>query len=218
MSDFNSSVKYLDITKSRQATIDEATNNTKPFDKYYKLQRSRDIKKISTRLILPPFFYNAPLPLATGVKPILIFQYNVAFSQPFYILNYTYNRLITSTRNIQMFVKYRSGGIAYRYKLNIGLADPLGKANGTYVPVYSNQLLQKNVVFEVWSNTPAFIESFTGLKDPIYITTSLISNPTDVNQTSIDINAAAPVTATDMAIPFPMFVPTDNSVNAFLDN
>lgn len=202
MGDFNDIVpKRLNLVSARKATLAEAQNSPIPFDKYYALIPTRDIKKIFTYLILPPY-----LVIAGTVKygGQLLFQYNVTASAPFYILNPIVEAPLTG---LFLTVKWRVGTIVHRYLI-------LGSQrydNGTSIvdlhtfPIYNNQLVPINCVFEFWGNLTFF--GTPGLLNGLAVKTNWIQDPTDVDETEIDVDEAAPKTMAQLGYNLPFNLP-----------
>jgi hypothetical protein len=220
MADLTTSVfKYLDRIKTRKATLNEATNNVKPFDKYYRNIKVRRIEKIPKTITLKKFTYSQLL--VQGATNSLVFQYNLTFDNDFYILN-----LAEEVFNIGgcLTVKYRVGTTVYRYFLygsmwtsNKAFNDSLFQVN--FFPAYNQQLIKKNCVFEFWmafdlNLTPAFI----GLQEDFIIKTNKYVNPGDINQTLINVDCSNVFTKEQFGVAVPEVIPYNQNTQVWLDN
>lgn len=214
MSDFSKAVVYLDYQKSRQATKTEAANSSNRFDKYYSYSKSRDTKKIHYEIILPAFKYDAPLPLVTGVPSTIIFQWNVTFRADFYLGALTNSGM----HNGYLCIKWTmNDGTVYRYII-MGEQNGAPPAPNILFENYSNQLIRKNCCFEFWKINPGIPAGYFGFTSDITIQSSVLANPSYPEQLNIPVSQNAAKTATDFALAFPLAVPADNSVMAFLPN
>jgi hypothetical protein len=208
MSDFSSTVKPLTIARARVATIDEARNALNPFDKYYGIEQTRDIKKINSFIVLP----TTTIPYASETAQLyrLMFQFNVTSPLDFYILNSGNESFMQQISSSVICVKYRVGTTVFRYDISSpsGLNKQLAGDNLLQFPAYSNQIIKKNCVFEVWriNYQTGFLEA--GIVADAYIKTSLIQDPSAPEDTQINLSQGNNLkTLVDIGIALPEVLP-----------
>lgn len=213
MGNFNDIVpKRLNLVPARQATLLEAQTAPIPFDKYYTIVPTRDIKKIITYLDLPAFTLPANYSKYTGQ---LLWQYNIVAPVPFYILN-----AITIFPNIggTLTVKWRVGNTVHRYFI-FGTQQYTTNA-GEIVdvqtfPKYINQLIPVNCSFEFWSIP--FVVAL-GLQTPYKLMLNLLTDPPDVDTKRFDIIEAAPILNVTMGNNLPFNMPIAQPILAYNSN
>ncbi len=225
MSDFPDVTKHLDLLKSRQATADEAKNATQPFDKYYGLSKSRDIKKIYTYLVLPTF--QVLHQNLNFIRRRLLFQYNIVAPKSFYILNNsTIFQRGVNFKNCFICIKWRVGTNVFRYRLTLTppvdaySSNPFKVDLNPYFEIYNNQLISKNCVIEVWEGrTEPIISSnaIVGLIQDISIQTSILSNPQVADDIEIDLQQIV-TPFVNLSFNLPMNLPQDQSTLVFNNN
>lgn len=201
MSTFQDVQKYLRRIKGRKATdADLQNSNVLPDPTKYdgKRTRTRDIKWISTCIVLPVFSQDFS---ATSRVFRLMFQYNVAFTSNFYILNSGDLDFVIKTRNCFITVKWRVGTTVFRYMLT--------PTNVYFNPVkieqYTNKLIGANCVFEVWSARNSAFPS--GITQPLKIKTSLLSIPNTPDDLELDFNANPPLQLATIGVNLPEILP-----------
>jgi hypothetical protein len=202
MGNFNEIVpRRINIAPAREATLAEAQSAPIPFDKYYRYLPTREIGKLRTYFILSANLVSIANYLYLGR---LMFQYNVIAPKPFYILN--------QPRTNQEFpcvltVKWRVGTTVHRYFLEgwqqlvqqISFIPPLPPHNyhinnTTAFPIYGNQLIPVNCVFECWSSSFfTFGPPNCGLKDNYKMEISLRTDPNTPDDIENDIIVSNPI-------------------------
>lgn len=221
MADFVKTLTYLDLKKARKATLDDVSTNPTKNNKYFTLVGPlRAIKKIPYVITLPAYFLPYP---NDAVIPQLIFQYNVTMP-----LQWGINKLRVKLTNHPITgdlpggcitVKWRVGNVVSRYVLDGSPSVPSLLPNTQLnFSWYSGQAIPKNFCIEFWMSAPVNNPQFVGVyKDLILETTNLI-NPASPDQTEIHLQANAPITLQQLATVMPEPTPTDNQLNAWLDN
>lgn len=126
------------------------------------------VGKLRTYVSLPAFSYTPNFTVGSE----LVTQFNFSASQSFYLKN---KPAKPSGVNYLLCIKYREGTTVFRYKLWAGV----GEIGMDEVPVYSNQIIKKNFVLEVWSVGNAASQSAA-----INLITSVTQIPTDISTLS----------------------------------
>jgi hypothetical protein len=216
MGNFNDIVpKRLNLVPARQATLAEAQTAPVPFDKFYHLIPSRPIEKIRTSLFLPAFTLQAANIKYNGQ---MLFQYNVVAPAPFYILNDIIETMALSSSGKFVTIKWRVGTTVYRYFIWGSQLMSIGGAlvNIHAFPLYSNQLVPVNCVFEFWGKTIGF--GTQGLNSGLEIKLNYLQDPNTPDQTSVSINAAAPYDYVALGNNLPVALPIVQPLIAFNSN
>ena len=208
--------KRLNIVPARQATLTEAQSAPVPFDKYYRIQPSRNIQKIESFLILPA--YTVP-PSSVNYNGQLMFQYNVTMPAPFYILNGIVEDMSGLLAGGTLTVKWRVGTTVYRYFIHgfQRFTTNLGELIDVHTfPFYSNQLIPINCVFEFWSMPTLSITP--GLQEDFKVRLNYLTDPVTADDTEIDIPALPALSNTVLGNAVPTVMPVDQTLVVFNDN
>jgi hypothetical protein len=204
MGNFNEIVpRRINIAPAREATLAEAQNAPIPFDKYYRILPTREIRKLNTFFILSANMVPQATYLYLGR---LMFQYNVIAPKPFYILK--------EPRTDEFFpcvltVKWRVGTQVFRYFLDgeqqyIHITTPSQPGpppfidtirNTTAFPIYNNQRIPINCVFECWSSSFNTFSSqpACGIPSDYKMEISMTTDPATSDDIENDIVVSNPI-------------------------
>lgn len=152
------------------------------FNPWLEYRVAPHVRKLRTYVQLPTFSYS---PTWEGVSQ-LITQFNFSANKNFWLLNRP-NR--PSGVNFILCIKYRVGDTVFRYKLWGG-----GVALDQ-VPLYTNQIIKKNFILEVWSEASGDVE----LDEALNIITSVNQVPSDITDLD-DVALATGVEFNDYAL------------------
>jgi len=157
MSDFWQATNKLTIRPARVMTLQEALvydwrkGSTNP-DKYFTIDKARSLELINGYIVIPAsYFTNTEVNIGD-----LLAQYEVSLSSNFSIVgtNIDFYKNYNTITNCGLFVKFRVGSIVYRYLL-MGQQYTTSSVLPTYreyyndYPVYTNQTIGRNCVFEI---------------------------------------------------------------------
>lgn len=180
MSDFLEIANRLDIHPgSRDTTNDKA------------LAKSRAISKINYQFEIPHTVINlAALGVAQGGA--LVHQFNITSLRNFRILNIINNSDVTDfNKYAYICVRYRIDDTVYRYRLSVQGYGLMEEFFNTYFTVhadrYVNQEIKANFVIELWTLSDAQATIDIG---PFTVVTGMLRNPTNVDETSEEIDIA----------------------------
>jgi hypothetical protein len=209
MSDFAEIQERLDYSP----VVQDTTQNVKPLS----FTGVRDIKKLRQQIVIPAYTFdphtieNDNLPY-----PLIVYQYNYTVSQAFRISNqdsiiskiglsidkYT-NGVINPMMGCAVFLRYRIGLTVTRIYIGCGASSLfpsfLGLPSKQYIrnliqfEDLSNQKIPVNFSVEIWYFTaflitlPGYPYAYNGLKDPVYINTSITRNPINADDNSPDL-------------------------------
>lgn len=135
---------------------------------------------------LPAFSYTG---LAVAAVSVVVAQYNFSATQNFILLN---RPAKPAGVNYGLCIRYRVGDVVYRYKL---WQDTGFILNDDVAPLYSQQLIKKNFVLEIWSYaTTTTATQITSIR----MISSVRSIPTDLAIDS-DYSLAIGAEFTDLA-------------------
>lgn len=234
MSDFIDVTKYLDKIPVRVATYTEALNANIPFDKQYQKIPTRAIKRLFWYIQLQPNLVQTTLPGR------LVFQYNITFPQPFYILNvlnpppFMIPGLATTGMQCIGVVKWRNGTNVQRYcflnKNNkgpftyfINHQNKISYNSPVVVPDYGNQVIPQNCVIEFWTSLIDILASGqlskqVGFGQPLYIQTSLMSDPVTADDLMVIFNGGNALQIADIGVNLPEALPYNQPTIVWNDN
>lgn len=211
---FGQIVKHLDVSRARVATSSEAALASRPFDKYYGLNRARDIKKIHKVFTLEAYSIDV---IGGGQfqRGELIFQYNVTVGAPFTIDK---NFRFVSDRGGVLCVKYRVGTTVYRYAL-YGNQEDLNLSTDilAFTP-YNGQVIASNCCFEFWVSYLHPQALVYGLTDDLKISTSILVNPDYPEEIERVIEGPDVLTKDDIGVALPETLPYEQLNQIWLDN
>lgn len=225
MAGFDDVVKYLDFKPARKATLVEAQNSLIPFDKYYTLDQSRPIQRVS------PYFTLAPQANAYLLTtPFMAFQYNITMPENFYILTTTNRYAISSVGTVypQAFivsgmtcVRSTLNGVTTRYILD-GSNNVFFQQTPVYdLQKYTNQLIAKDCVIEFWwmgnagHSPPPLLGGISGVYN-IFI--SILNDPVDANDEGQFLGVINPIIRYTQGVSMPVSNPFNNSLFAYLQD
>lgn len=212
--DFPSVVKYLDHIKSRVPTPDEVAQETcRPLlSKYAAYEKARAIKKIPGYVYIPN---HMEVPLDTGERAYIGFQWNYVMDQDFVVHNYEeIRRSFAACFNCQITIRYRVDDVCFRYFLvGDSYIHPFGNEL-FHFPLYAGEVIKKNFTVEIWIafDSIAFMPTY-GVNNPddvhgIKLFSGQYRNPTTPDETEYSL--ATPVEVKDdLFITLPEDIPTD---------
>lgn len=207
--DFSRITKYLTLGRARVATAAEAAAAHRPFDKYYSIEQSRDIRLLPGSFIIPAHLEGFGL---TEVAWI-VYQYNYSVSNDFRI-----TQLLSSPfENCIVCVRYREGEVATRYVIGGFNNEP-----DAYVPAeqYTNQVIKRNFVIEVWKRP--LIVAAANITSDVTVLTSRLIVPSNVEQEEsilLDGGDEGLFVQPELFVSLPEDIPTDyDDVGPWLDN
>lgn len=214
MSDIARIVKYLDITPARVPSLAEASIALKPYDKYYRLQKSRPIIKIPIVFTLPAFSIPVEFPNQFQ-KGELIFQYNMTVGHDFVIKTpFVFNGNLGGV----LCVKYREGVTVRRYAI-YGNQEHLALTTDILAfPQYTNQVIRSNCCFEFWVTYLHPETSSYGLPNNFKISTLLLVNPAFVEEIERLLINPGVLTKNDIGVALPETLPYNQELQVWLDN
>lgn len=202
MGNFNEIVpRRINISPAREATLAEAQSAPIPFDKYYRYRPTREIGKLKTFFILTANTIDFATAEYFGR---LMFQYNVIAPKPFYILNLPRTN---KSFSCVLTVKWRVGTTVHRYFIEgwqqyvhtVFPVPPLPPYNDdvhniTAFPIYGNQLVPVNCVFECWcAPYQSFGPLIHGLHDNYKLEISTRIDPATPDDIENDILVSSPI-------------------------
>lgn len=195
MSDFLEIANRLDIVKSdRDTTYDKS------------LSKSRAISKIHYEFVIPRTVINLSA-LGVAQAGALVHQFNLTAPRAFRILKGINGADVTdSNKYCYLCVRYRVGETVYRYRLNVSgqseLEESLRSQFIVHAKDYTNQYIATNFVIEVWTQSDEQTSIDIG---PFTITTGILRNPANVDETEDTIDVAQELTREDLDVPFNFF-------------
>lgn len=173
--DFTRITKYLTLARARVATKAEAAAAHRPFDKYYAIDESRDVRLLPGSFIIPAHTEGF------GLIPVswIVYQYNYSVPNEFRIVKIL-DTLVGSGSPFQsciICIRYRIGEIVTRYVIAGFNNEP---ANFVPAPQYTNQIIKRNFVIEVWKQP--LIVGTANITRTVAVLTSKLIVPTSVEQ------------------------------------
>lgn len=223
MSDFVKVLTYLDLQKSRKATLDDVAVNPQKNNKYFSIVGpSRAIKKIPYVITLPAHYIAYPY----ATIPQLIFQYNVTMRVPFGIKNLrvgltqlVIDKDTTCESGGLLTIKWRNGNTVSRYVLDGSLGAPsLYPLTQLNFPYYSGQQIPVNFCVEFWMTVPIGNPPYVGIFNDLKLVTTNLINPVSSDQIEIAFQGNAAIPLEQLGYAMPEVVPTNYTTQAWLDN
>lgn len=164
------------------------------------------VHKVRTYVALPAFTYATNW---LGYSE-LITQFNFSADRSFYLKR---RPAKPSGVNYQLCIKYRVGNAVFRYRLwGVSLTTGLDE-----IPLYTNQIIKKNFVLEVWSTENLTASQATAIN----LITSVVQIPDDISDlddvalaTGVEFNSYSPIDPVGN-LDFPVVFQTDTG---WLDN
>lgn len=175
----------------------------------------RKIQKINYYINLPAFES-----LEVPKNGRLLFQFNLSLPSNFRLLDGV--KLSNSLSKGVLTIKYRTDSEVFRYVIWGDLQRTIidGETVDVYdYPDYKGEIIGKNCCFEYWSvqRTGIAVVRPNGIPS-LKLKTSILTDPSDVNQIEIVKNADNSLQIIDLGSAFPEDIPTLQSNLAWLNN
>lgn len=224
-SGFDRCVKELDIIPVVETPPALAQNRTRTPVHPYTITPARGVKKIGQQMIIPEA---SNLPLVGKYRLVAQFNYSAIRDLSFSTNKATPAGFFDKSflNFVHFALRYRVGSTVTRYLFPFtptiqdtidGLRDSAPSITAPPCwPMYTGQRVKKNFCIEVWSMRASGTFSWHGMR----FNTSILANPSDVNQTAlIDLSPAESLLWADLAIDMPELLPTAYSASSYwLDN
>ncbi len=196
------------------ATASEAALAPRNFEKYYSVDKTRAIKKIQKVFTLPAhtIALDSPAQFQAGE---LLFQYNMTVGVDFCLLQ---KFALNTTIGGVLTVKYRENDVVHRYAL-YGNQENLFLATDVLAfPLYNNQVIRSNCVFEFWATSVHPECVAYGLPADFEVVTSILVNPDYAEELEREITGPTLFEKDDIGVARPETLPYDQDNQVWLNN